>query len=164
MLTLGQMALGLALAITAAALAWAAVSDFRRFLIPNRVCALVAGGYLVALAGMPAHVWLAGLGAGAAVLAVGALLFARGLVGGGDVKLAAVVALWAGPALFSDFVLATGLTGLVLALAMLTPLRRRMPAAPQGDPSEGLRQPMPFGVALAAGGLWVALLHLKTML
>jgi prepilin peptidase CpaA len=164
MLSSADMALGLALSITVTALVWAAVSDFRRFLIPNRVCALAAGGYLVALAGMPLHAWLAGLAAGAAVLAVGTLLFARGLVGGGDVKLAAVAALWAGPTLFSDFALVTGLAGIVLALVMLTPLRKHMPAAPDGDPTQGLRQPMPFGVALAAGGLWVALLHLKPIL
>jgi prepilin peptidase CpaA len=163
-MTLGDTAVGLGLAITAAALIWAAVSDFRRFLIPNRISVLVAGGYLIAMGGMPMHAWLLGLATGGAVLAVGILLFARGLVGGGDVKLASVAALWAGPGLFSEFALATGLAGLALAVMMLSPLRRRMPAAPEGDPTSGLRQPMPFGVALAAGGLWVALLHLQPML
>jgi prepilin peptidase CpaA len=163
-ITLSGAAVGLGLAITAAALIWAAVSDFRRFLIPNRISILVAGGYLIAAGGMPMHAWLMGLATGGAVLALGVLLFARGLAGGGDVKLAAVVALWAGPGLFSAFALATSLAGLVLAAVMLSPLRRRMPAAPEGDPTSGLRQPMPFGVALAAGGLWVALLHLQPML
>jgi len=164
MITLNQTAMGLGLSITVAALGWAAVSDFRRFLIPNRISIFVAGGYLIAAAGMPLHVWLLGLATGGAVLALGTLLFARGLVGGGDVKLASVAALWAGPGLFSAFALATGLAGGVLALLMLSPLRRRMPAAPEGDPTSGLRQPMPFGVALAAGGLWVAVLHLQPML
>jgi len=163
-MTLGDTSVGLGLSITAAALIWAAVSDFRRFLIPNRISVFVAGGYLIAVGGMPMHAWLLGLATGGAVLALGTLLFARGLVGGGDVKLASVAALWAGPGLFSAFALATGLAGLALAAVMLSPLRRRMPAAPEGDPTTGLRQPMPFGVALAAGGLWVALLHLQPML
>ncbi|HEV2530413.1 A24 family peptidase [Phenylobacterium sp.] len=164
MMTLNQTAMGLGLSITVAAFAWAAVSDFRRFLIPNRICVFVAGGYLIAMAGMPMNAWLLGLATGGAVLALGTLLFARGLVGGGDVKLASVAALWAGPALISQFALVTGLAGLGIAAVMLSPLRRRMPAAPEGDPTRGLRQPMPFGVALAAGGVWVALLHLQPML
>jgi prepilin peptidase CpaA len=164
MTTMGDTALGLGLSITVGGLAWAAVSDFRHFLIPNRISVFVAGGYLMAMVGMPMHVWLAGLATGVAVLVAGTLLFARGLVGGGDVKLASVAALWAGPSLFSDFALATAIVGVALAAVMMSPLRRRMPAAPEGDPTTGLRQPMPFGVALAAGGLWVALLHLQPML
>jgi prepilin peptidase CpaA len=164
MMIFGDMAMGLGLSITVAALTWAAVSDFRHFLIPNRISVFVAGGYLIAVAGMPMHAWLAGLATGGAVLAAGTLLFARGFVGGGDVKLASVAALWAGPGLFSDFALATGIVGIALAGLMLSPLRRRLPAAPEGDPTTGLRQPMPFGVALAAGGLWVALLHLQPIL
>lgn len=164
MTTLSGTAIGLGLAITVPALAWAAVSDFRRFLIPNRISVFVASGYLIAMAGMPMHIWLAGLATGGAVLAAGTLLFARGFVGGGDVKLASVAALWAGPSLFSDFALATAIVGIGLAAVMMSPLRRRLPAAPEGDPTTGLRQPMPFGVALAAGGLWVALLHLQPIL
>jgi prepilin peptidase CpaA len=44
---------------------------------------------------------------------------------------------------------------------MLSPLRRLLPAPPSRlSPAAGAapglaRQPMPFGVAIAAGGLWV---------
>jgi hypothetical protein len=46
----------------------------------------------------------------------------------------------------------------LLAIALLTPLRRQLPAPPAalaaGTPG-ALRQPMPFGVAIAVGGLFV---------
>jgi prepilin peptidase CpaA len=47
---------------------------------------------------------------------------------------------------------------------MLSPLRRLMPQAPGAGVCEGLRQPMPFGVPLAAGGAWVLALNLTTNL
>jgi len=157
------VALGLSLA--AVALVWAAASDLFRYLIPNRVCALVAAAYGIAFFGLPQMTWLAGLAVGLAVLCVGAVLFFRNWVGGGDVKLAAVIALWAGPTLLSDFALVTSLTGAALSAIMLSPLRRVMPQAPAADGvAHGLRQPMPFGVPLAAGGLWVLALRFTTAL
>jgi len=150
------------LSTTMAALGWAAASDVRRYLIPNRISVIIATAYGVAAFGTPFGAWLAGLATGLLVLAVGALLFWRGWTGGGDVKLAAVIALWAGPAHISDFALVTSVAGAVLALAMLTPLRRLMPQPAEG-PAEGLRQPMPFGVPLAAGGLWVAVLQFANL-
>ena len=41
---------------------------------------------------------LAAIGCALAVFIVGALLFARGYLGGGDVKLLTAATLWAGPA------------------------------------------------------------------
>jgi prepilin peptidase CpaA len=163
MITLHDMPTIAGLSVTVVALVWAAASDVRRYLIPNRICALIAGGYALAGLGMPFDAWLAGLATGLALLAVGALLFWRGWVGGGDVKLAAVIALWAGPGLLSEFALVTSVAGVVLAAVMLSPLRRRMPRAAEG-PVGGLAQPMPFGVALAAGGVSVAGLHLMRLL
>jgi prepilin peptidase CpaA len=147
-------------ALSGGAMVLAAASDLRRYLIPNRLCLAVAAGYGLAAATLPPATWLSGLAVGAAVFAAGALLFARGWLGGGDVKLGAAVALWAGPAFFSDFALATALAGAAVAAVMLSPARRLMPAAPGAELLSGLRQPMPFGVALAAGGLWVLRLQL----
>ena len=78
----------------------AAVGDFRRLVIPNRLvlalCVLwppyIAATGAVSLATIPASIFAA-----AAVLAIGAVLFARGLLGGSDVKLLAAASLWAGP-------------------------------------------------------------------
>jgi prepilin peptidase CpaA len=140
-------------------LGWAAVSDVTRYEIPNRACGVVALGYLVAGLGAPLGAWLAGLAPGIAILGLGAFLFSRGWLGGGDVKLAAVIALWAGPSRLTDFATVAAIVGVALAAVMLSPLRRRMPAPPEGVAAD-FRQPMPFGAPLAAGGAWVALLHL----
>lgn len=151
------------LSLLAAGLLWAAASDLTRYLIPNRACLLVLAASGLALAGAGPLALLGGLATGAAVLAVGVLLFATGRVGGGDVKLAAAVAVAAGPGLFSTFAFVTALAAVFLALVLLSPLRRLMPAAP-GSVEAGVAQPMPFGVPLAAGGLAVVALRLSPLL
>ncbi len=159
-----------ALAVLVAALLGAAVSDIRRYLIPNRYPIAIVLAYLVYATGHPLDQGLWGLAAGAAAFVLCALLFAAGIFGGGDAKLLAATALWAGPSLAATFLMYTVLAGGALALAWLTPLRRLMPVAPQAQPSAapgaetaGLRsrlhQPTPYGAAIAAGGLYVAALR-----
>ena len=155
-----------ALAVLVAALVCAAVSDIRRYLIPNRYPVAIALAYLVYSAGHPLEQGLWGLAAGAAAFVLCAVLFAVGVFGGGDAKLLASTMLWAGPPLAVPFLLYTVLAGGALALTWLTPFRRLMPAAPQAPPSvdsAGLRarfhQPTPYGAAIAAGGLYVAALR-----
>ena len=77
-----------------------------------------------------------GLAAGCAVavFALGALGFAVGALGGGDVKLLAASSLFAGPALLPDFLMVTALAGGVLGLATLMGARVG-PAASAGDAS-----------------------------
>lgn len=159
MMMLQQAPLIAGVAVALSGLAWSAVSDVARYEIPNRACGLVAAGYLLTAIGSPAGPFFAGLATGLAVFAVLAVLFWRGWLGGGDVKLAAAIALWAGPGRLSDFSLATAVAGLALAAVMLSPLRRRMPHPPEGV-ATAFRQPMPFGAPLAVGGAWVAILHL----
>jgi prepilin peptidase CpaA len=86
---------------------------------------------------------------GMAVLAVGILLFARGWVGGGDVKLLASASVWAGPALVFDLLVIMALSGGVLAVLVM--LRGRNDA----------KRALPYGIAIAAGGVYVAL-HLAS--
>src|SRR5690242_2681808 len=89
----------LCLAIFVIALGLAALHDLRFYLIPNRFCAAIAASFgLFAAGGLPAAEIGAVLAAGIGLFAAGAILFARGLLGGGDVKLLAAVALWAPPA------------------------------------------------------------------
>jgi prepilin peptidase CpaA len=97
------------------------------------------------------------VGCAAAVFALGALGFAIGVLGGGDVKLLAAASLFAGPVLLVDFLMVTAMTGGLLGLAMLAGARIG-PATPAGDaPVSGrLRSGLPYGPAIAAGGLWVA--------
>jgi prepilin peptidase CpaA len=162
-----------ALAVLAAALLAAAISDIRRYIIPNRYPIAIALAYLVYATGQPLNPVLWGLAAGTAAFVLGAVLFAAGIFGGGDAKLFAATALWAGPSLAIPFVMYTVLAGGVLALAWLTPFRRLMPAAPQLQPSAGpsaetagprsrFHQPTPYGAAIAAGGLYVAALRALT--
>ena len=86
------------------------------------------------------------------------LAFAAGAMGGGDVKLAAAVSLFAGPALILDFILVTAVVGGVLGLAILA----GAPIGPVAPASDGtvrarLRGNLPYGPAIAVGGLSVAL-------
>ena len=62
---------------------------------------------------------LSHLGAGAVVLAVVFVFFARGWIGGGDAKLAAATALWFGFAHLLDYLLYASLFGGVLTLAII---------------------------------------------
>jgi prepilin peptidase CpaA len=150
----------LILLATALTLVWAAAGDALTYKIPNILPALVAAGFAAAAWFEPADFFVGGLLTGFAVFAVGALLFARRLMGGGDVKLLAATSLWCGPGQLTPFALVTAVTAVVLALLMMSPLGRLMPSPPSrlagASGAEGAtRQPMPFGVAVAAGGLWM---------
>lgn len=94
------------------------------------------------------------------VFALGAALFAIGALGGGDVKLIAAASLFAGPGLLVDFLLIASLAGGLLALAMLAGLPIGQAAATTGPGTTvraQLRAGLPYGPAIAVGGLWVAL-------
>lgn len=159
-----------------ALLAWAAWSDYRRLLIPNRLCLglfVLYGAWLpvsgLALADIG---WSAACGAGLFVF--GTFLFARGMIGGGDVKLMSVVALWAGPGLFLDFLFLTTFAGGLLALAVVLPPKLGMLFPPMlrfvpagwgiggGNGSGNAGRPsLPYGIAIAVGGIYVALTNLS---
>ena len=64
---------------------------------------------------------LGAIGCALAVFLVGAVLFARGWLGGGDVKLLTAATLWAGPAGTPALLVLTGVLGGVLALFLLMP-------------------------------------------
>ena len=79
---------------------WAAASDALRMRIPNAlILYLLAGFAITAAQAQPGWVDLAAhVAVGLAILGGGLVLFARGWMGGGDVKLLAVTGLWLGPA------------------------------------------------------------------
>lgn len=155
------LAMGLTVVAAALTLVWAAVSDVRHYMIPNRIPVILGVGFLIMGLFLKTPFLLGGAATGALVLLVGAALFGRGLMGGGDVKLLAAMALWSGPTMLAPFALVTSLTGALLAAVMLSPLKAVLPRPPErvrpaGDkPVSAVSQPMPFGVAIAAGGLWV---------
>jgi prepilin peptidase CpaA len=142
-------------------MAAAAFEDFRRFIIPNwltlGLCALWPLSLLAAPSTAAA---VGGLACGLAVFVVGALLFSRGYIGGGDVKLLAAAALWAGPALLPSLLIVTGLLGGVLALVLLSPVgaflvsgtraQLGFTAAPE---TAAASTPVAYGIAIAAASL-----------
>jgi prepilin peptidase CpaA len=147
-------------------MATAAFEDLRRLIIPN--------GLILGLCALwPLHVvtapvlTLAAAGTAtlcaAAVFIVGALLFSRGLIGGGDVKLLAAATLWAGPAATVSLLVLTSLLGGVLCLLLLTPIGALIAAArpivrDSGDPARGANPVfVPYGVAIAAAALIVTI-------
>jgi prepilin peptidase CpaA len=139
-----------------------AYSDVKQLIIPNRYCIAIALLFpAYGLAAPQAVDWVGSALVGSIALAIGFLMFCKKWAGGGDVKLFAATALWAGPALIVPFVLYTGLAG--GAIAGFLWLRHRLTSA--GTPltlpltpatREFYQQPMPYGVAIAVGGIYVA--------
>ncbi|SMF12652.1 prepilin peptidase CpaA [Tistlia consotensis] len=153
-----------ALAAAAGLFCWAGASDLRRYRIPNAASlALVAAFGLFTLGAWGAGLsWSGHLTVGALALAIGIAAFSCNLTGGGDGKLFAALALWAGPERILAAVLLMGLVGGVLALAQLLTLQQaRARAAGGGLLSVGLpsradlrRAPVPYGVAISIAGLY----------
>lgn len=133
----------------------AAQGDLRRLRIPNRVPLIILAAFVpAALAGgLSGTDWLLHLGTGLLCFVGAALLFSLGVWGGGDAKLVPAVVLWTGPAGLPRFLLVMALVGGLVALAAL--LGRRAEA---GGLRSVLRGRVPYGIAIAAGGLdWAAL-------
>ena len=98
-----------------------------------------------------------------AVFFVVVVWWCTGFSAGAGPSLITVVftALWAGPVIFPSFIFLTAIAGGVVGLAILLLRRRRMsPAAANGTPSPAPAV-MPYGVAIAIGGLMVALTLVK---
>ncbi len=146
-----EAALELALSLTAIGLfVWAALSDVAARRIPNRLVALLALVALMRLgldlaAGAGVLRTLCDLALAAAVFAFGALLFNFGLFGGGDVKLLAAGALWLGAGSALTFFASTALAGGALALGFVLWIGLAGGRRP--------RPSLPYGVAIAAGGV-----------
>jgi prepilin peptidase CpaA len=131
----------------AAVLVAAAAIDVRTFTISNRLnlaVALAAPLYWLSVAlplwpDVPVQ-----LAVGAGVFVLFAAAFYAGMMGGGDVKLAAALALWFSPLSTIKFLVLTSLAGGVLTLGIVAwhrAMRR------EGRPE------IPYGVAIAFGGL-----------
>jgi prepilin peptidase CpaA len=93
--------------------------------------------------------------AGAIVVALvvffaGVGLFTAGAFGGGDVKLLSATSLWAGPGMVLSLLFVTALAGGVLSIMILA--RSRL----KGRVRIFAKPRVPYGIAIAAGGLYVA--------
>lgn len=144
---------GLLIAL-AIALVFAAFTDIRRRQIDNWLNAAIA-------LGAPVFWWSSGLalwpdvamqlGVAVAAFALLAGLFALKMMGGGDVKLLTVLALWIPWDIFLQLLIVMAIAGGVLTVVMgMWHIMRR-----QRD-----RLAIPYGVAIAFGGLWVLYFNL----
>jgi prepilin peptidase CpaA len=142
-------------------MAFAATSDLLTMTISNRISlALVASFLALALiCGLRAEAVLWHGGAGLLVLTAGLVLFARGLVGGGDVKLAAASALWLGFGRLADYALLGALLGGALTFALLgfrtLPLPGFLARQDWITRLHDLDAGIPYGIALAAAALLI---------
>jgi prepilin peptidase CpaA len=137
----------LLLALLALILVVAAAIDVRTFTISNRLnlcVALLAPLYWWSIA-LP--LWpdaAVQLALAAAVFAALAVAFFIGMMGGGDVKLAAALALWFPPQATVAFLVYMSIAGGVLTVVLLAAHRlRKKPGRPK----------IPYGVAIAIGAL-----------
>ena len=165
---------GTILILLCCAIATVAIFDLRDRRIPNvLVSSIAAAGFVhAAIVGGPRAALASLLGAGAGI----ALLvwpFARGLMGGGDVKLLGAVGAWLGVAGTVRVLLIGAVAGGFLALAFLFRLtrgerydvRRNLTTfARSGEltvpPPEQLAQlqrsrGIPYGLAFTASAIWV---------
>jgi prepilin peptidase CpaA len=133
----------------AAILVFAAVVDVRTFTISNRLnltVALLAPVYWLSIALAPWPGMAIQLAAGGVVFALLAGAFYAGMMGGGDVKLAAAFSLWFPIAWTVKFLVLMAIAGGLLTIALLVWHRARKR---QGRPE------IPYGVAIAFGAFAV---------
>ncbi len=136
-------------ALLALMLIWAAVVDVRTFTISNKLNLAIA-------AMAPLFWWATGIdfwpdaairiAVAVSVFLLFAIAFQLGAMGGGDVKLAAALALWFAPGDTVRLIILMSLAGGLLTVVVMGLHRARN--------KEG-RPEVPYGVAIAFGGLWL---------
>ncbi|GJE15828.1 A24 family peptidase [Methylobacterium marchantiae] len=142
-------------------MAYAAARDVLTMLIPNTVSLLLLLGFAVFAASTGLWGWdlASHLGAGAATLAVTFTLFAFGIIGGGDAKLAAATAIWIGFDHLADYLVVASIAGGALTLAILVARSHPLPSAlgrfPFALHLHDAKTGVPYGVALSLGALIV---------
>jgi prepilin peptidase CpaA len=150
---------GLVVCLFVAILVAAAAEDVRARTIPNHLTAALVLLYPAhVLAGPTAADWPAAILLALLVIALGMVPFARGWMGGGDVKLLAAAMLWAGPAAALPFLIVTAVAGGGFALVMLGGHRFAVADTCRacGWPDLGdafLGRDIPYALAIAAGAV-----------
>jgi prepilin peptidase CpaA len=176
-----------ALTMFSGLLAWAAVSDFRRYIILNQVSLGALALYPVFVLSAPEAVhWQWALVMAGVFFVVGFVMYLARAMGAGDAKLLPVVMLWVGAKDFTTFMLV--LIGGSLVLAFVVGVRTALAQMRAGERESGgaavavsglgrffrllgelrhvpfLKIQVPYGVAIAAGGIAVAVNTLFTTL
>ncbi|MEM6266113.1 MAG: prepilin peptidase [Pseudomonadota bacterium] len=133
----------------AIALLVAAFTDIRSRRIANWLNAAIALGAPVfwwasGMALWPDMAWQFGFALLVTAILIG--LYAVGLLGGGDIKLLAALALWIDPDSYLTLLVIMAVVGGFMAVGFVV---RRVVLKPK-QPGQ-----LPYGVAIAAGALWV---------
>ena len=134
----------------------AAISDAKRLIISNRLCLMLVALFPVYILSSPHsidwqhHVMVAGI-----VLMIGFAMFAVHFLGGGDVKMLAAAALWAGPKLIATLLVYTTIAGGILALIFAgSVFVKQVILKKQSQTSYPWHKtPVPYGLAIACGGV-----------
>jgi len=144
----------------------AAAFDTWKYIIPNAITvgliALFVVTTLLLQLDMGWRDWLSHLGAAAAVLAGGAVLFAFNKMGGGDVKLMTAVAFWAGFEQVADLLLLIAVAGGALAIGLMV-VRRVLFGMMTAASLTKIRvprillsgAPVPYGLAIAPSAIYI---------
>lgn len=141
-----------------------AYCDVRTRRIPNEmiVAILALAAFRIAIEGDP-RAGLYTLAAAAALFVATFLLFWRGLLGGGDVKLIGATALLIGYHNFFEFLFVMSVSGALVAVAVLARdrlgLRGAATTPPLAEQEVQARLTVPYGVAIAVAGIIVLLVQ-----
>lgn len=143
-----------------------AISDFKSMTIPNAYAAGIILAFIPAYAadalGGAAGLqyfagWQSHLLAAVIVFAITFVLFFLQMVGAGDSKLGAAMALWVSMPGLAPFLFYMALTGAVLALfTKLLNKKTVFPNAPEGSwiaRAQGGYQGLPYGIAICVGAI-----------
>jgi prepilin peptidase CpaA len=144
---------------------FAMVTDLATYRIPNKINGAILVLYPIACLILPegAAVWKDGLLGFLILFTIGNIIFRFRIMGGGDVKMIAVLALWVGYGMsLVNFVTLFGLLGGILTLFLLS-LRKLTPyvilklKGEQGTIPRVLsyNEPLPYGVAIGLAFLWM---------
>ena len=146
----------LALPLLLATGGYAAWSDVKYRRLPNLLALVVAGlglSYTAIGAGLSAAA--SGLLHGLVALLVGLALYSRGMVGGGDIKYYSGIAMWFPLSQGFRLLGMVSLAGLALLAGWL--VWRRLTGKPIKFKASEDGDKLPFGVAIAAGAVLVAI-------
>ena len=147
----------LAVLLSAAALlVAAAVNDGLHYRIPNKICVAMLVVFPLFITTAPQIIdWKQNIMVFVLILISGFAMFMGNLAGAGDIKLLAVTGLWAGPHLVAVFLVGTAVAGgfVALGMALLTHIRNRSARLNQQPAVAVAKVPIPYGIAIAAGGL-----------
>ncbi|WP_167730285.1 prepilin peptidase [Terasakiella sp. SH-1] len=141
----------------------AAIEDLDDYRIPNFISLALIGLYPLYVLTAPFEVYLGwSFGIASLFFLMGLGLFSLGIMGGGDVKLITLTALWVGPVGLIPFLLGMALVGGAMSLFMLSAPVRHSTAyvcvhmGLMRAQEKILTDKLPYGVAICAGGVFAA--------